>query len=133
MVFKIHREVGLDAIGIDVKAPSSRYNELVHSNLPNLAENVAKVIKFAVENDLAADVRTTVHRSLLSEGDLRQMYQEITAAGAKEWILQQFNPVEVIADGLQDIETYSDHELVHIARNLGSNVRVRGLKGHILQ
>ena len=60
------------------------------------------------------------------------MRDELSAIGVSCWTLQQFNPVEVIDDDLPQAETYSDRELVAAARRLGSDVRVRGLHGHII-
>ena len=53
----------------------------------------------------------------------------------KRWFLQQFNPVEVLADGLEKLETYADSELARLARSLDPSgaVRVRGLHGREIQ
>ncbi|MDD4817768.1 MAG: anaerobic ribonucleoside-triphosphate reductase activating protein [Victivallaceae bacterium] len=133
VVFKLHREVGIDALGIDFKAPADRYNDLVNCDQPDLAANVFKVVRFALDNGIDADVRTTVHRRLLSIGDLEKMYSELCAAGTAHWTLQQFNPVEVIDDDLPGEATYSDGELIAIARKLGPDVRVRSLTGRIIE
>ena len=73
-----------------------------------------------------------MHRALLSVADLETMYRELTGIGIANWMLQQFNPVEVIDDDLPGKETYTDRELVQIAKSLGSGVRVRGLHGRII-
>ena len=61
-----------------------------------------------------------------------KMYEELKAAGVEQWTLQQYHPVEVIDDELSAKETFSDAELVHIARRFGAGVRVRGLTGRII-
>lgn len=133
MVFNIHRETGIDALGIDFKAPFGRYSELTGCEDPGLAGKVRGVIEFALASGISADVRTTVHRDLLSEADLQAMHRELKELGVPFWTLQQFNPVEVIDDELPSRPTYTDNELVAIATRLGDDVRVRNLKGRIIK
>lgn len=125
--------VGVDAMGIDYKAPAARYAAMTgRSEDETIAQRVQRSIRAALAHQLDLDVRTTVHKRLLSADDLRQMYGELGELGVKLWTLQQFNPVEVIDDDLPSEATYSDHELVQIARSLGGNVRVRGLSGRVI-
>ena len=130
-VIKIHEEAGLDALGVDYKAPLDKYNEVSQCHVPKLGEKTLKVIKFAVDKNIFIDVRTTVHKALLSEPDLAVMREELSSTGLDTWTLQQFNPVEIIDDTLNKKETYSDRELLEIANGLG-NTNVRGLTGIIL-
>ncbi len=130
-VIKIHKEAGLDALGVDYKAPLAEYNKISRCNIPELGEKTLKVIKFAIDNNIFIDVRTTVHKALLSESDLQKMREELSSIGLKTWTLQQFNPGEIIDDSLLGKKTYSDHELLKIADSLG-DTKVRGLTGIIL-
>jgi pyruvate formate lyase activating enzyme len=130
-IIRIHEEAGLDALGVDYKAPLEKYNKVSQCHIPGLGEKTLKVIKFAVNKDIFIDVRTTVHKALLSETDLALMRDELSSTGLENWTLQQFNPVEVIDDSLLEKETYSDHELLKIADSL-HNTKVRGLTGIIL-
>jgi pyruvate formate lyase activating enzyme len=130
-VFNIHKEIGLDALGIDYKAPLCKYNDITQCSQSGLGENALQLIKFAVDNDILLDVRTTVHKSLLSESDLVKMRQELSSVGLATWTLQQFNPVDIIDDYLVTEETYTDRELVNLAKSLG-NTNVRGLNGVII-
>lgn len=130
-VIKIHEEVGLDALGVDYKAPLGKYNKISQCHAPKLGEKTLKVIKFAIDKDIFIDVRTTVHKALLSKNDLAKMREELSSTGLKTWTLQQFNPVEIIDDTLLEKETYSDRELLEIADSL-NNTKVRGLTGIIL-
>ncbi len=122
----------VSAFGIDYKTPAADYPALTGSQIPGLAEKVQTSISLVLASGLDLDVRTTVHRSLLSPEKLAVMHGELMRLGVKQWTLQQFNPVEVIEDTLDKQPTYSDAELVALARSLGKNVRVRGLGGHIL-
>ena len=123
----------VDDLGIDYKLPAVRYGEVAADPAqgPRFAENVAGSIRLAFKYGVTPDIRTTVHREMLSPEDLAQMWEELSSLGVKRWYLQQFNPVEVLADGLEKCETYADSELATIARALdpAGNVRVRGLHG----
>ncbi len=111
----------LDDLGIDYKVPAARYAEVAADPAQGemFAANVAKSIRMALANGIEPDIRTTVHREL----------------GVDRWYLQQFNPVEVLADGLEKCETYADSELAKIAHALDpqGRVRVRGLHGREIQ
>jgi len=124
---------GADAFGIDYKAPAERYAALTGSSDPNVAKKVYASIRLAIESGAELDVRTTVHRALLDESALETMFDEVRAAGVTMWTLQQYNPVEVIDDELSAKKTFSDAELVRIARRFGPGVRVRGLTGRIVE
>lgn len=132
-VFKIHDETGLDALGVDYKAPLDKYNEISQCHhVPELGKKALEVIKFALDKDIFIDVRTTVHKALLSETDLTTMRRELSSIGLKTWTLQQFNPGEIIDDSLLEQDTYNDLELIKIARGL-NNTNVRGLAGMVLR
>ena len=130
-VINIHHETGLDALGIDYKAPLAKYNEVSQCPVEDLGNKTLKLIKFAVDNNITLDVRTTVHRALLSEQDLAAMREELSSVGLKNWTLQQFHSGDVIDDSLLEQETYNDRELITIAESLGDTY-VRGLNGIII-
>ncbi len=124
----------IDAFGLDYKAPSFKYAELTCCRVPELAEKVQTVIRMALAAGIPADVRTTVHRDLLSPEDLAAMRLELDGLGVRDWTLQQFNPVEVIDDKLPRLPTYSDEELLTIARAFTTGrTRLRGLRGIVME
>lgn len=128
----LHHAVRLDSLGIDYKAPTDKYAKASGCATPGLAEQVRESIKFALDANIELDVRTTVHRDLLSAEDLRLMREELDTLGVGSWTLQQFNPVELLDPALADQPTYSDRELLELARSIGGNVLVRGLGGNVL-
>lgn len=132
VVKAIHSQYCIDSLGLDVKAPWAKYGEVTSCADPQIAEKVQELIRYALAENMGADIRTTVHKSLLSEADIRQMYQELQALGVPLWTLQQYNPVEVIDDTLSEQPTYGDSELVEIAKSLGKGVAVRGTTGRVL-
>ena len=137
MLRRLLESPGLDALGIDYKMPAARYGEVAAASQSGaeLAAGVAESIRLALASGIVPDVRTTVHRELLSPGDLAQMRRELTEMGVTRWMLQQFNPVEVLAAGLERHETYTDSELARLAHGLEptGSVRVRGLHGREIE
>lgn len=132
LISQIHREGNLDHLGVDYKAPAKLYNEAAACRIANLPERVHQLLKYAVAHKIDLDVRTTVHRVMLSRDHLRTMRHELDELGVATWTLQQFHPTEVIDDRLLEQETYSDRELHELSRELGGHTRVRGLKGLFL-
>ena len=125
MIKTCHERGLLDALGIDYKAPAAKYADLTDCKTDGLADKIRASLRYAVEHGLELDVRTTVHRSLLSADELRQMRCELDELGVGAWSLQQFNRVEIIDGSLLEEPSYSDDELQAIAEDLG-NTTVRG-------
>ncbi len=126
-VKELHSEKCLDYLGIDFKCPINRYHEMTRINMSNPGEEVQKTISYAVKHEIPYDIRTTVHKALLSEDDLFTMRKELDLFGVKEWTLQQFNPAEILDDDLLKVSTYSNEELINIAKKL-PQTKVRGIK-----
>ena len=49
-------------------------------------------LRMIVASDVAHEVRTTVHPSLLSDDALVDLADELAAAGVRRWVLQPFRP-----------------------------------------
>lgn len=126
VIRSLYSEGWLDALGIDYKAPAQKYPSICGNSDPRIADRVRESIAFAVRNGIELDIRTTVHRALLSEADLRTIYEELQALGVVRWTLQQFHHAELIDESLNDVPTWSDRELKELAASLGSMARVRG-------
>ena len=122
----------VDALGIDYKTTASSYCDLTKCKNNNVSGLVQKTISYAIDNNIAVDTRTTVHKKLHSPEILTQMREELNGLGVSSWTLQQFHAAEILDDDLAGNPTYSDAELIGIARNLGNHTRVRGLKGSFI-
>ena len=127
IVKKLYNDGYLDYLGIDYKYPLNKYSELTRTNSAHVGLSVQKTIAFAVNSKIPYDIRTTVHKELLSYEDLNIMRKELTGLGVEEWMLQQFNPVDILDEELLRLTTYSDTELANIAKNLPST-KARGMK-----
>ena len=127
IVKELHSAGCLDYLGIDYKYPLERYSEINSKKSANPGSGVQTTISYAVDSKIPHDIRTTVHKNLLSPEDIKIMREELDKLGVEEWALQQFNPVEVLDEKLLSLETYSDAELADIAKDLPST-SVRGQK-----
>jgi pyruvate formate lyase activating enzyme len=126
-VIKMHKDGLIDMLGIDYKAPATIYNDIAGANIDKLAQKVQKLIRYAVDNNIPYDIRTTVHKKLLSEAHLIKMRSELDSLGVKNWTLQQFHKTEIIDESLLEEDTYSNIALTNITKKLGDNTYLRGI------
>ena len=78
----------VDWIGLDVKAPSSRYREITGiSSVKSVQESLRALAAAAIPYE----VRTTLDERL-SEADLTLLRAEIGPAAAQRWVLQERRP-----------------------------------------
>lgn len=133
MVRRIHETNRIDYIAIDYKAPAARYSLVTRND--GHAALVQQTIRYAAEQGISMEIRTTVHRDLLGEQDFAVMRRELDALGASRWYLQQFNTTspELVDDSLLGRPTYSDLELLHIAEATGGDTQARGLTGSLIK
>lgn len=117
----------VDMLGIDFKADEANYQKVAASKLKNLSGKVKKLIKYAVDNNIPYDVRSTIHRKFHSEENIKAMRNELNELGVDNWTLQQFNNTEIIDESLLEEDTYSDLELYAISKRIGNNTFLRGM------
>ncbi len=117
------REIRPDALGIDCKAPWDKYPALCGGDPAPVRESIA----WAVRENITLDVRTTVHRALLSETELFDMREQLLALGVRQWTLQQFHVAELLDTELAALPTWSDRELRALAARLGPAIQLRGV------
>ena len=117
-------DVGIvDAMGLDYKHLLKKYPQ--STCVDSFQKEVAMMLSSIASLTIPVDVRTTVHRAIHSPDDLRSMRAELDGYGIVEWVVQQFNNVDVIDDSLNEIETYSDIELNKIVADL-HDTEIRG-------
>ena len=124
----LHEQKILDSLGIDFKAPFGDYPQITSVQDPHLVEKVKESIRYAVSQGIELEIRTTVHKKLLTPEMLKTMYEELKELGITKWVLQQFHKAELIDEELNSEETYSDSELTALAKELGPDVSVRGCR-----
>lgn len=130
MVIQMCEDGLVDMLGIDFKAAAANYQKVAAAQLKNLSGKVKKLIKYAVDNKIPYDIRTTVHKKFHPENNLQAMRGELDELGVQKWTLQQFNDkAEIIDESLMEEDTYSDLELFAISKRLGKNTVLRGMEG----
>ena len=127
IVKELHLEKCLDYIGIDFKCPINKYHQMTRISSLNTGEEIQNTISYIIRNKIPYDIRTTVHKAILSKKDLYQMRKELDLLGVKEWTLQQFNSTDILDENLSKLITYSNIELINIAKEI-PQTKVRGIK-----
>ena len=108
-VKELIRTGAVDYVAMDVKAPLSRYREVVREevNTQNIALSVALLLSSGVDYEF----RTTLVRELISEEDILQIAEKLIR-GAKRYALQRFVATDTLVDpSFKECTTYSEEEL----------------------
>jgi len=117
----------LDYVALDVKAPPEKYPLL--TGLADLDTTcIEQSVALLKESDILYEFRTTVVPGLLDEGDVASIAQWI--AGADQYILQQFRPVNTLDPTLEQTSPYPTEALQAMAERARvwvSCVAVRGV------
>jgi pyruvate formate lyase activating enzyme len=114
----------LDHVGLDVKAPLSRYPAVTR------ADSSPETIKRSITAVLAAgvdhEIRTTWLPSLLSKADLMEIANMVR--GCRRWVVQRFVPSKALDPALLGEPSPDDAALAEVketARKLGIDCLVR--------
>lgn len=78
----------LDWVGLDVKAPWGRYDEVVRASAS--VEPVRRSLELVAASDVDLEVRTTWHPQLLDAEDLRAIAHELASRGVGTWAVQAY-------------------------------------------
>lgn len=124
---------------LDYKMPVHLYGErlgLNNSSVTTFQRNIAWVVEAnnaaaLRHGSVAGELRTTVHRKLLSPADLIVMRAYLDGVGYTSssiglygsWFLQQYRKCEGFDPELQDTATYTDEELAELAMEVGAVAR----------
>jgi len=94
----------LDWVGLDVKAPL--IDGIAHALVTGVRqghEDVAQSLALLAGSGVAFECRTTAHPQLLDEAALLTLADQMTAAGAKRWVLQIYRDTGC-ASGLPPVD-----------------------------
>lgn len=78
----------LDWVGMDVKAPFSRYAEI--TGVERSGERARSSVRLILASGVDYEFRTTVHGRQLTRKDVMALAAELTALGARRYALQEF-------------------------------------------
>jgi len=104
----------VDYVAMDIKAPFNKYWNVTNS-LVDL-KKIQQSISLVINSGLNYEFRTTLVKSLLTPEDIWEISK--TIKGAKLYILQKFIPSKLLDPKFIEEETYSDEELLEIAKQL---------------
>lgn len=115
-----------DYVALDFKAPLDSLGKFTKrkKDAKQFKANFSANLAWLAGSGIGYELRTTVHKRILSEDDVRRMKAEVVKPyGVKCWVLQQFHKADCNDPSLNDEETYSDHELKVLAESVGALVR----------
>lgn len=78
----------LDWVGMDIKAPFSDYAAI--TKVANSGARALASARAVIASGIEHEFRTTVHPDQLSPGALTRLAQDLSALGAKRYVLQEF-------------------------------------------
>jgi pyruvate formate lyase activating enzyme len=104
----------VDYVAMDIKAPFDKYWNVTNS-LVDL-KKIMRSVNLVINSGLDYEFRTTLVKSLLTPEDILEISKIIK--GAKLYILQKFVPSKLLDPNFLKEETYSDEELIEIAKPL---------------
>jgi anaerobic ribonucleoside-triphosphate reductase activating protein len=80
----------LDWIGLDIKAPFTRYAAITGN--PGSGARARRALEAVLARGINYELRTTVHAALLDDRDLMDIARTLEDYGVRRWVLQKFRP-----------------------------------------
>jgi pyruvate formate lyase activating enzyme len=116
----------VDAVAMDLKAPlDERYDAACGTAVDR--EAVARSLDLLMGWDGEAEFRTTVCPAFVGEAEVHAMGERI--AGARQWVLQRFEPTHALDPALRSVRPYDPvrmEALAEIGRSYVGRCLVRG-------
>jgi pyruvate formate lyase activating enzyme len=116
----------VDAIAMDLKAPLDERHHAITGTRADLGA-INRSIDLVMESGVEYEFRTTVCPAFLGEEEIHAMGQRI--AGARQWVLQRFEPAHALDPELRQCQPYGParmESLAAIGRTYVSRCPVRG-------
>ena len=80
----------LDWIGLDIKAPFTRYEAITGSSSSGV--RARRALEVVLAHGINYELRTTVHAALLDDRDLMDIARTLEDYGVQRWVIQKFRP-----------------------------------------
>ena len=81
----------LDWVGLDIKAPFTRYAAITASL--GSGPRARRALEAVLASGISYELRTTVHPALLDAQDLLEIACTLENYGVRRWVLQKFRPL----------------------------------------
>ncbi len=114
----------LDYVAMDIKAPISKYKQVVCANVNT--ENILQSINILENSNIEHEYRTTVVSSQLSLTDFEQISEIIK--GSDKYYLQKFIPTKTLDNSFMNAKTYSDEEFEFVINKLKTHIKTVELR-----
>jgi len=115
----------IDFVAMDIKAPLEDYNKA--TNVKVNTEAIKESVQFLLSDDIDHEFRTTVAPTITGIPEIEGISKLI--AGAKKYVLQQFEPEnckDIYLRTLKPVDIATMGKMLEIARKYVENVKYRG-------
>jgi len=114
----------IDYIAMDIKAPLSRYSEIVGAEI--VAEKISQSVSFIMNSSVDYEFRTTVWQNSFTQKEFESMFQMIQ--GAKNYYLQNMYPCFTIQpkNMYHSVKLAEIQPIVDLAKSYVGHVALRG-------
>lgn len=125
MIDELIRESLVDFIAIDIKTGFTHYKDATKNF--SSTKLIKESIEVIINSDIRHEFRTTVVPGLVDRQDVLAIAKEIQ--GAKDYVLQQFNPRQTLSKDLSLVQPYSSETLLSWVKEAHEIVptRLRGV------
>lgn len=121
----------VDYFAIDIKNSPEKYSQTTDTKM-NI-ENLEKILKIIIDNNIALELRTTIVPGLHSKEDMIKVKEWLDGLGVLNktslYALQQFRPFKTLNEKYKNVIPYSEAELKEMAEVFEGKVEteVRGV------
>lgn len=110
----------LDYIALDYKAPKSKFANITKWNHYEIFH---KSLEILCSNNVAFEVRTTIHTDMLDQHDIEEIIKDLTECGfSGTYYLQNYIPSKTLAT-IEDQEFFFDPKLLTTPKNFKIDIR----------
>lgn len=123
-ISELLKENLLDYVAMDIKAPLSRYKDIVNSEINT--DLIKESINLIIGSNINYEFRTTVVKSQLTIKDFEEIAKLIN--GAKNYYLQQFVPSKTLQQNFLKEKSYTTEEfkvIKNIFKKHAKNIYLR--------
>lgn len=125
LLHKLINQGLIDYVAMDIKASWSHYPRVVNSLVD--VDKVKKSVEILMQSPIEYEFRTTVVPGFVDRKDIISISKEL--AGARSYVLQQFNPHQTLDESLKELAPYPQETIKKWAEEANDFVptRLRGV------
>lgn len=113
----------VDFVALDVKTSFDKYKEACGVEVDT--EKIKRSIQLILDTKVGCEFRTTVVPYYVEEEDVIKVAKHLKEAGAQQYVLQQFDPKDVLDPEVSKIKPYPKQFLEDLAKSCGKYIKTK--------